>query len=227
MSAVYRCIPINIWSDKKVLFKFSPDDKLMWIYLLTNSETTLSGCYTIKIDDVSIDLGFNVETVKLLINRLEKEHNVIKTARINNEKIEVLILNWGKYNWTASAKQIAGARYSAENIITPEFKEYVLSKIEEKAGKKNGKVPKIPELPRVEQKEPEPKRVVEDWQSWPELGEVMDYAELKGFKRYVGKSFYYYHDRNGWKDADGNPIKDWKKYFDACAENGSIGSEVG
>lgn len=211
--AVYRCISTGFWTDRKILNKFSPEDKLFWLYLLTNDFTTLSGCYVLKIEDAASDLGWNEDTVNNLLRRFRDYHKVIKTSDVEEGKVEVLILNWGKYNWNRSPKNIAGIRYDAENIITAYFKEYVLSKIPEKKQKAEAPKRSVSRFP-----------VEED--NTPDLGDCQNYAKSKGLKGYTGTAFYYSQERTGWKDGNGNPINDWRKYFDRCVENGSIGQEV-
>lgn len=217
--ALNRTVSTGFWTDTKVLDQFSPEDKYFYLYLITNPLTNMAGCYELSIREAEHKTGYTRDTILNLLSRMENYHNVI---RYDSKTGEVLLLNWGKYNWGKSPKVKASAMKFAEQIKNEAFKKYVIDNLESR----DFTAPTLYKKAEPEQK-PTVRPIKEDWQSWPELGEVMDYAEAKGYKRYVGKSFYYYHDRNSWKDANGNPIKDWKKYFDACAQSGSIGSEVG
>ena len=41
--AIYRHVHVEFWKDPKVLEELTPEDKLFFIYLLTNPNTTQMG----------------------------------------------------------------------------------------------------------------------------------------------------------------------------------------
>ena len=45
--AIYRHVHVEFWKDPKVLEELTPEDKLFFIYLLTNPNTTQIGVYKI------------------------------------------------------------------------------------------------------------------------------------------------------------------------------------
>ena len=57
---------------------FTPEDKYFYLYLLTNPHTNICGCYEIGFKQMAKDTGYNEETVRRLINRLETVHDVIR-----------------------------------------------------------------------------------------------------------------------------------------------------
>jgi hypothetical protein len=120
--AIYRNISMTFWTDSKIAENFSPEDKYFYLYLLTNPLTSLTGCYEISTRQMSIDTGYTKETVNKLVERMEKVHNVI---RYNSETREVLLLNWGKYNWNKSPKLRKCVEEQIKYIKNPSFKEYV------------------------------------------------------------------------------------------------------
>lgn len=73
------------------------------------------------------ETGYNEDTVKHLVNRLETVHNVIRYSK--NTK-ELLLLNWWKYNWTESDKLRKGVKSSAEVVKSVEFRKYIDSVLE-------------------------------------------------------------------------------------------------
>ena len=117
--AYYRQIYITYWTDSKVKDTFSPEDKYFYLYLLTNNQTNLCGCYEIGIKQMTEDTGYNVETVNILLDRLQNVHKVIAYS---SETKEVLLLNWHRYNWSKSEKLLKGVAKECERIKTPAFK---------------------------------------------------------------------------------------------------------
>ena len=124
MAAIYRTISPTFWTDSKVDEDFTPEDKYFYLYLLTNPHTNICGCYEIGFKQMAKDTGYNEETIRHLVNRLETVHKVIRYDRSTKE---VLILNWSKYNWTASDKLRAGVEKVAAFIKSEAFKDYILS----------------------------------------------------------------------------------------------------
>ena len=120
--AIYRNVQLSFWTDSKVEDDFTPEDKYFYLYLITNPQTNICGCYQISYAQVTNQTGYNKDTVNRLIERFENVHKVIRFCR---ETKEILLLNWYKYNWSKSEKTLAGVENVAKHIKTPEFKEYV------------------------------------------------------------------------------------------------------
>ena len=47
--AIYRSVHVAFWKDPKVLEEFTPEDKLFFLYLMTNPNTTQIGIYKVQI----------------------------------------------------------------------------------------------------------------------------------------------------------------------------------
>lgn len=120
--AIYRNVNITFWTDTKVADDFTPEDKYFMLYCLTNSYTNLCGCYEISIKQMSIDTGYNKETIEKLLERFKNIHKVIL---YDNDNKELLIKNWSKYNWTKSSKLDKPLLKEIKEIKTMEFKKYV------------------------------------------------------------------------------------------------------
>lgn len=133
--AIYRNIQLSFWTDNKVEDDFTPEDKYFYLYLLTNPQTNICGCYEISYGQVAHQTGYNKETILRLLKRFEEVHKVLKFCE---ETKEVLILHWHKYNWTASKDLMSGVSKVARHIKCDEFREYVYSILEEIAARKNG-----------------------------------------------------------------------------------------
>ena len=130
--AIYRNVQLSFWTDNKVEDDFTPEDKYFYLYLLTNPQTNICGCYEVSYKQMCNQTGYNKDTIERLLNRFENIHNMI---RYSKDTKEILILNWYKYNWSSSAKVIAGIESVAKHIKCKEFKDYIYMVLD---AKKNG-----------------------------------------------------------------------------------------
>lgn len=116
----------SFWTDDKVRDEFTPEDRLFYVYLLTSPQATITGCFPISFAQVVMDTGLSKETVQKLLTRFEEVHGVLW---FNDENKEVLILNWGRYNWTDSDDFRKGVEKAAAEIKTDGFRVYVLDQL--------------------------------------------------------------------------------------------------
>ena len=117
--ATWKNIHMGFWTDAKLVDDFSAEDKYFYLYLLTNPQTRLCGCYKISFTTMSNQLGYSKETILLLLERFENFHKVI---RFSEETKEVLLLNWYKYNWQGG-NQFSCIEKEIETVKSPEFRE--------------------------------------------------------------------------------------------------------
>ena len=75
---IKRVVDVDFWNDDKVLEMFSPEDKLFMVYLLTNPHTTQLGIYSINVRHMAFELGYSIDTVKVLLERFQDKYNIIK-----------------------------------------------------------------------------------------------------------------------------------------------------
>lgn len=101
--AKYRYVYTSFWEDPKVTEKFTPEDKLFFIYLLTNPHTTQIGIYKITKKLIAFEMGYSIESVDSLMVRFVDHHKLI---RYNAETREIAIKNWGKFNLNKGGKPI-------------------------------------------------------------------------------------------------------------------------
>lgn len=99
--ANFRMIQTSTWEDEKFQEDFSPEDRLMWLCLLTNPKTTQTGIYKITMKQLEYYSGFSKETSKIILDRFINKHNLVK---YNDETRELCILNWGKFNLNRGGK---------------------------------------------------------------------------------------------------------------------------
>ena len=120
--AIYRSVLMSFWTDTKVIDDFTPEDRYFYLYLFTNPHTNLCGCYEISKKQVADEMGYSRETVENLLKRFEEVHNVIRYDKTTKE---LLLLNWHKYNWTASEKFRKPLLVEIEAIKCSQFKDYL------------------------------------------------------------------------------------------------------
>lgn len=116
--AIYRNISMNFWTDSKVDDDFTPEDKYFYLYLLTNPHTNICGCYEVSMKQMCRETGYNEDTVKRLLDRMEHQHGVVRYSQATKE---VLVVNWHKYNWTKSEKMLSGVLEVAKYIKNADF----------------------------------------------------------------------------------------------------------
>ena len=111
--ASYRNISMDFWTDSKVVDDFTPEDRYIYLYCMTNPHTNLCGCYEVSIKQIANETGYNNDSVERLLKRLDSAHNVI---RYSAQTKELLILNWCRYNWSTSEK-LCWARFARSRTI--------------------------------------------------------------------------------------------------------------
>ncbi|MFD2212177.1 DnaD domain-containing protein [Metabacillus endolithicus] len=93
--AKFRMVLTGFWRQAFTLEKMTTDDKLFYIYLLTNEKTTQVGIYEITKKEMAFETGYSIEFVESLLKRFTELHKLI---RYNPETCEIAIKDWGKYN---------------------------------------------------------------------------------------------------------------------------------
>lgn len=91
--AKYRQIRTEFWSDTFIL-DLTPEEKYFYLYLMTNAKTSQCGIYELPIQIMSIEIGYDKETIKELIERFTGYKKII----YSHDTKEIMILNWMKYN---------------------------------------------------------------------------------------------------------------------------------
>ena len=99
---IKRVVDTAFWTDGKV-DEFSPEDKFFMLYLLTNPFTTQLGIYEMSIKQAAFQLGYSVETVKVLLDRFENEYNMIIFSPKTNE---IAVLNFLRHSIIKGGKPV-------------------------------------------------------------------------------------------------------------------------
>lgn len=82
---IKRVVDVDFWNDEKVMDTFTPEDKLFFIYLLTNPHTTQLGIYAINPKYIYVELGYSLESVNALLDRFENQYGIIKYSKKTQE----------------------------------------------------------------------------------------------------------------------------------------------
>lgn len=70
-----RLINTKFWDDQYVT-KLDPSEKLLFLYFLTNTQTTVLGIYPIELRRISFDTGLEQETVLRILDRFTKAEKI-------------------------------------------------------------------------------------------------------------------------------------------------------
>lgn len=97
--AKYRNVNTGFWTDTKVLEHMPRDEKFFLLMLLTNPNTNQVGCYELGLRQMEIFSTLERKDVEKCIKSLTS----LGIIEFSPETSEVLIINWHKYNWTASS----------------------------------------------------------------------------------------------------------------------------
>lgn len=200
--AIYRTVHMSFWTDTKVDDDFTQEDKYFYLYLLTNPHTNLCGCYEISMGQMVRETGYNEDTVKRLLQRMETVHGVIQ---YDPKTKEIYIPRWGKYNWVNSKDTDKGIAKAASLIKSERFRIAFteMGYIDPVQGVYRGPIgpvgvsvtDTVTDTDTVKSKH-------------PTLDEVKAYCQERG-NRVDPERFIDYYTANGWKVGK-NPMKDWK-----------------
>lgn len=81
---IKRIVDTSFWTDGKV-DEFSPEDKYFMLYLMTSPFTTQLGIYSISVKQMAFQLGYSMDTVRVLLERFESKYDIIIYSRETNE----------------------------------------------------------------------------------------------------------------------------------------------
>ena len=124
-----RIVSTSFWDDSKVVDDFTPEDKYIYLYCMTNPHTSLCGCYEVSIKQIANETGYNEDTIKRLLMRMDREHNVIRYSSITKE---LLVLNWFRYNWSTSEKLNKPLLSEIRGIKDDGFRSYLAGRYNER-----------------------------------------------------------------------------------------------
>lgn len=139
MKDVGRIVRTSFWTNPKAVDTFTPEDKYFYLYLLTNPYTTQLGIYQINIKNMAFDLGYNEDSVKVLLERFEKTYKIIV---YDYESKEIAIINYLKHSILKGGKPVECCLIKdIEQVKSKKLKEIVYNNLKDK--KLNDAVSKV------------------------------------------------------------------------------------
>jgi len=97
--AKYRQVHTTFWDDGFVV-DLTPEEKYFYLYLMTNNNTTQCGIYELPYRIIEMQTGYNRDTVLKLLDRFIEYGKI----QYNEQTKEIILTNWGKYNFINSPK---------------------------------------------------------------------------------------------------------------------------
>ncbi len=122
---VSRNIQSAFWTDDKVA-EFNTEDKIFFLYLLTNDHTKQVGVYKVSPRQMAYESGLSADVIERLMRRFENEYELIQ---YDSASREICILNWGKFNFKKGGKPV-------EDLIKKELREVTRLDFAEKVAQK-------------------------------------------------------------------------------------------
>jgi hypothetical protein len=95
--ATFRKVHTTFWTDPFVE-NLSQEQKLFYLYLITNTKTTQSGIYEISKKYISYETGYSIKEVNELLNYFIQHKKIMYSESTN----EICITNWINYNLSTS-----------------------------------------------------------------------------------------------------------------------------
>jgi hypothetical protein len=95
----YRRIAVSFWEDG-FIYKLSSRDKLLFVYLFTNSKVSASGIYEINIDKISRETGVPVKQINAALDLFNAEGKILWDSKTQ----EIAVVKHLEYNSSNSPK---------------------------------------------------------------------------------------------------------------------------
>lgn len=119
--AIYRQLHVTFWQDN-FIGECTKDQKLFFLYLISNSNTTQCGAYEFNSRYAQFELGMSQDEVQSHIEYFVNQNKI----RYHDAHSEILIVNWLKYNSARSPKVAPVIDKELKEIKTVEFKSEVV-----------------------------------------------------------------------------------------------------
>ena len=107
--AYFRQIHVSVWKDPW-FFDLEPDEKLLFIYLFSNENTSISGIYEIPFRVICFETDLSSEFVKKTLDKFEQANKVYFENGV------IWVKNLRKYNASTSTKIIKGIENDLSKI---------------------------------------------------------------------------------------------------------------
>ena len=131
---LYRAFNPRFWTDPKIENKLDKDERYLYLYLITNPNANLCGCYEISLRRIAYETALDsAEIVLKLIRKLEAK----KFIKFSEQTHEILMLHWASNNWTSSDKLDKPIFNELQKISDKEFQKYIYDIFKQRKSVKN------------------------------------------------------------------------------------------
>lgn len=72
-----RIIRDSFWTDSYIE-RLTPDEKLLFLYLLTNPLNNVAGVYEIRPKRIGFETGYDIEVVETILKRFERDKKILR-----------------------------------------------------------------------------------------------------------------------------------------------------
>lgn len=121
----YRAILDSFWTDIMIV-ELEPDEKLMYLWLITNQHLDICGCYQVSHRTIEYETGIPWQRGREIFRKLEE----LERISYSEQNREILLLKWKSNNEgffkPENTKSVKSIRTGADRIKTPEFKNIIL-----------------------------------------------------------------------------------------------------
>lgn len=75
--AKHRIVNTRFWDDAYIT-RLNPNEKLLFLYLLTNPLTTIAGVYELSLKRAAFDTGLPLKEISVVLSRLESDLKIVR-----------------------------------------------------------------------------------------------------------------------------------------------------
>ncbi len=116
--AVQRYISTSFWDDEWIR-SLDHEEKLLYLYLMTNTLTNIAGVYKLADHRITYDVGFDNKTITRIFNRFKRD------GKVYRHKEYLIIPTWPKHQKWKSKVKIRDGIISILQELDAEIFEYL------------------------------------------------------------------------------------------------------
>lgn len=120
MMEVFTKVERGYWQDEFIL-ELTPEQKFFYLYLMSNSKVNTLGAYVFPMTMSALELGYNRETVKKLLDHFVEAGKIMYDETTN----EVFLLNWPKRNWNKRTATLRALKKDFDALKSPVLREKI------------------------------------------------------------------------------------------------------
>jgi len=72
-----RYVRDSFWTDPYIE-KITPDEKLIFLYLLTNPQCNVAGVYEIRPKRIAYETGYDIDVIEIILQRFQRDKKIIR-----------------------------------------------------------------------------------------------------------------------------------------------------